>query len=204
MNNLWKRVIPLKIQIQMMRMEKLQAMMVKALFASGGFYLMRQRVFSYKGCCLSVMISSGFPFVHRLTRTDNCLGMMAQHLSRGHPTALFELRHIEKTGEEGSRITGAATSKVSAAGLAGDEMLGDARGEMLGDPSAPPESPRPADEIEREIETKTKSSLKEGLGQQLKIVRTRSFFCVFDLTPSFLHSLFWISSSFYFFSHMII
>ncbi|KAM3196053.1 hypothetical protein ACQJBY_071964 [Aegilops geniculata] len=56
-------------------------------------------------------------------------------------------------------------------------MLGDARGEMLGDPSAPPESPRPADEclmdarmqIEREIETKTKSSLKEGLGQQLKI-----------------------------------
>ena len=59
-------------------------------------------------------------------------------------------------------------------------------------------------QIEREIETKTKSSLKEGLGQQLKIVRTRSFFCVFDLTPSFLHSLFWISSSFSFFSHRII
>ncbi|XP_044319347.1 uncharacterized protein [Triticum aestivum] len=47
-------------------------------------------------------------------------------------------------------------------------MLGDACEEMLGDPSAPPESSRPADEIEREIETKTKSSLKEGLGQQLK------------------------------------
>ena len=44
-------------------------------------------------------------------------------------------------------------------------------------------------QIEREIETKTKSSLKEGLG---------------DLTPSFLHSLFWISSSFSFFSHRII
>ncbi|XP_044447278.1 uncharacterized protein [Triticum aestivum] len=49
----------------------------------------------------------GFPFVHRLTRTDNCLGMMG---------------------------------------------LMDARMQ-----------------IEREIETKAKSSLKEGLGQQLKI-----------------------------------
>ena len=100
----------------------------------------------------------GFPFVHRLTKTDNCLGMMREN-GRGRKP-----HH------------GAATSKVSAAELAGDEMLGDACEEMLGDPRAPPESSRPADEclmdarmqIEREIETKTKSSLKEGLGQQLK------------------------------------
>jgi hypothetical protein len=56
-------------------------------------------------------------------------------------------REREKTGEEGSRITGAVTSKVPAAEVAGDEMLGDAREEMLGDPGAPPESSRPADEV---------------------------------------------------------
>ncbi|KAM3410239.1 hypothetical protein ACQJBY_002448 [Aegilops geniculata] len=41
-------------------MERLQAMMVKALFTLRCFCLMRQKVFIYKVCCLSVMISSGF------------------------------------------------------------------------------------------------------------------------------------------------
>ena len=63
-------------------------------------------------------------------------------LSRGHPTAH---RHRERTGKEGSRITGAVTSKVSGVEVAGDEMLVDARGEMLG--GAPLESSRPADEV---------------------------------------------------------
>lgn len=71
----------------------------------------------------------------------------AQQLSRGHATTLFELRHREKTGEEGSRITGAAKSKVSAAELAGEEMLDDAREEMLGDPGAGPLSSRPPDVV---------------------------------------------------------
>ena len=63
-------------------------------------------------------------------------------LSRGHPTAH---RHRERTGKEGSRITGAVTSKVSGAEVVGDEMPVDARGEMLS--GAPPESSRPADEV---------------------------------------------------------
>ena len=44
--------------------------------------------------------------------------------------------------------------------------------------------------IEHEIESKAKASLKEGLGQELKTVRTRNliiFFYLFGFNPFFVH-----------------
>ncbi|SPT16285.1 unnamed protein product [Triticum aestivum] len=71
MSSLCMRMMPWKLQMKMMRMEKLPATMMKASFALGGLQLneVEDLLTLHDGFI-------GLPFIHRLTRTDVHLGMM--------------------------------------------------------------------------------------------------------------------------------
>ena len=76
MSSLCMRMMPWKLQMMMMRMEKLPATMMKASFALGGLQLNEVEDLELQGL---LTLNDGFialPSIHRLTRTDVHLGMM--------------------------------------------------------------------------------------------------------------------------------
>ncbi|XBI06631.1 hypothetical protein VPH35_134624 [Triticum aestivum] len=76
MSSLCMRMMPWKLQMKMMRMEKLPATMMKASFALGGLQLNEVEDLELQGLLTLHDGFIGLPFIHRLTRTDVHLGMM--------------------------------------------------------------------------------------------------------------------------------